>query len=275
MSGPASRQVVRAPIIAYDAGRLHPSEDELVVEEPLEIRVTGQPVSVTMRTPGDDGELTVGFLVTEGLIGGREDVQGIEDADERGNVVDVALRPGVVVDLARLSRHVFAASSCGICGKASIDAIRASVLAAPARDVTIAPDVLRGLPDTLRAGQTVFGRTGGLHAAGLFDPGTGRMLVLREDVGRHNAVDKVIGHAVLTGLPLTRTILVISGRGGFEIVQKALVAGIPIVAAVSAPSSLAVDLARDLDQTLIGFLRGTRFVIYSGAHRVLSDTSVP
>lgn len=292
MAVPPSVQVSSTPVVEWDDGRLQRREDELVVEEPLEIRVKGRPISVTMRTPGDDEELAVGFLVTEGLIARREDVQSIEhghgeedtteddlqqDVETRAaaraaalraqNLIDVALRPGVYVDFDRLSRHVFAASSCGICGKASIDAIRAQRLTPPDPDARVDPALLRELPDTLRRGQTVFGRTGGLHAAGLFDL-DGRMLAIREDVGRHNAVDKIIGHAILTGVPLTRTLLLVSGRGGFEIIQKALVAGIPILASVSAPSSLAVQLARELHLTLIGFLRGSRFVVYAGGDRL-------
>jgi FdhD protein len=287
------------PVVEWRDGERHPHDDEIVVEEPLEIRVKGVPVSVTMRTPGDDGELAIGFLLTEGIIRSRGDVRGIElgvdrqdqdDADQAAseavgsdsashahrssrvsNVVDVALRTGLDIDLERLRRNVFAASSCGICGKASIDAVRVRGLAPPARDVRLAAAVLQGMTETLRTGQTVFGRTGGLHAAGLFDV-EGGMLAIREDVGRHNAVDKIIGHAILTGeIPLDRSVLVVSGRGGFEIVQKALAAAIPIVAAVSAPSSLAVQLARELNQTLVGFLRGERFVIYAGEERLALD----
>jgi FdhD protein len=285
----SSRQVTGTTVVEWIDGTRRSVHDEVVVEEPLEIRVKGVPVSVTMRTPGDDGELAVGFLVTEGIISSREDVRGIEngadDADDADrpnahNIVDVALRVGLDVDLERLRRNVFAASSCGVCGKASIDAVRVRGLMPPARDVRLSPDVLRGMTETLRAGQTVFGRTGGLHAAGIFDL-DGRMLAIREDVGRHNAVDKIIGHAVLTGeIPLARSVLVVSGRGGFEIVQKAIAASIPIVAAVSAPSSLAVQLARDMGQTFVGFLRGGRFVIYSGEERLPSapgdtDTLAP
>jgi FdhD protein len=284
MSESSSRQVTTATIVEWRDGETHRHPDELVVEEPLEIRVKGVPVSVTMRTPGDDSELAIGFLLTEGLISSREDVRGIEHgehAEETGearpnahNVIDVALRAGLDVDLERLRRNVFAASSCGVCGKASIDAIRVRGLLPPARDVRLAPEVLRGMPETLRAGQTVFGRTGGLHAAGIFDP-AGRMLAIREDIGRHNAVDKIIGNAILTGeIPLARSVLVVSGRGGFEIIQKALAASIPIVACVSAPSSLAVQLARDMGQTLVGFLRGGRFVIYAGEERLV-DTLAP
>jgi FdhD protein len=269
-----ARRAEATRVVEWLDGETHQQQDEVVVEEPLEIRVKGVPVSVTMRTPGDDGELAIGFLVTEGIIASREDVRGIEIENEKGNgnIVDVALRVGLDVDLERLRRNVFAASSCGVCGKASIDAVRVRGLMPPARDVRLSPDVLRGMTDTLRAGQTVFGRTGGLHAAGIFDV-EGRMLAIREDVGRHNAVDKIIGHAVLTGeIPLARSVLVVSGRGGFEIIQKALAASIPILAAVSAPSSLAVQLARDMGQTLVGFLRGGRFVIYSGEER-LGDTA--
>ncbi len=278
---PSSPQVSATTIVEWRDGETHHQQDEVVVEEPLEIRVKGVPVSVTMRTPGDDGELAIGFLVTEGIISSREDVRGIENeavGPNAPNVVDVALRVGLDVDLERLRRNVFAASSCGVCGKASIDAVRVRGLMPPARDVRLAPDVLRGMTETLRAGQTVFGRTGGLHAAGIFDL-DGRMLAIREDVGRHNAVDKIIGHAVLTGeIPLARSVLVVSGRGGFEIIQKALAASIPIVAAVSAPSSLAVQLAREMGQTLVGFLRGGRFVIYAGEERLCSapgDTLAP
>jgi FdhD protein len=277
MNTSSSRQVKTTPIVEWRDGETQRQQDEVVVEEPLEIRVKGVPVSVTMRTPGDDGELAVGFLLTEGIISSREDVRGIEhpehaESEAAGpnahNVVDVALRAGLNVDLERLRRNVFAASSCGVCGKASIDAIRVRGLMPPARDVRLAPGLLRGMTETLRAGQTVFGRTGGLHAAGIFDL-DGRMLAIREDVGRHNAVDKIIGHAVLTGeIPLARSVLVVSGRGGFEIVQKALAASIPIVAAVSAPSSLAVQLAREMGQTFVGFLRGGRFVIYAGEERL-------
>jgi FdhD protein len=278
-----ARRAATLRVVEWREGETHRQQDEVVVEEPLEIRVKGVPVSVTMRTPGDDGELAVGFLITEGIISSREDVRGIENeaagsGPNAQNVVDVALRVGLDVDLERLRRNVFAASSCGVCGKASIDAIRVRGLMPPARDVRLSPDLLRGMTETLRAGQTVFGRTGGLHAAGIFDL-DGRMLAIREDVGRHNAVDKIIGHAVLTGeIPLARSVLVVSGRGGFEIVQKALAASIPIVAAVSAPSSLAVQLARDMGQTLVGFLRGGRFVIYAGEERLSSapgDTLAP
>ena len=227
-----------------------------------------------MRTPGHDLELAAGFLLTEGLIQRRAQILALEElestnADEnRGNVVSAQLAPDVDYDSDKMRRNFFAASSCGICGKASIDAIRARTLAAPNPDFRLDPEILVRLPDTLRESQAVFGRTGGLHAAALFDAG-GKLLVLREDIGRHNAVDKVVGWALLDNhVPLGNRILLVSGRGGFEIVQKAIVAGLPVVASVSAPSSLAVRLAREMGQTLIGFLRGRRFVVYSGDSRL-------
>ena len=183
-------------------------------------------------------------------------------------MVDVTLRAGKTVDLARLQRHFYAASSCGVCGKASICAVRVHGIRRPAEDLRVSPALLAGLPAVLRDRQTAFDRTGGLHAAALFD-GSGALLDVREDVGRHNAVDKVIGRALLDGrLPLSQQILFVSGRGAFEIVQKALVAGVPVVASVSAPSSLAVELAREYGLTLIGFIRGQRFVVYSGNERL-------
>jgi FdhD protein len=260
-------------VLEWDGGRERRVLDELAVEEPLEIRVGGEPVSVTMRTSGHDFELAAGFLFTECLVRRREEIVRIvygcgPDGEQSGNVVDVMLAPGTDADLGRVRREFFVASSCGICGKASIDAIRAREIQKPNPDFSIPPDVLTRLPDVLRGGQHVFGRTGGLHAAGLFDA-TGVMMAVREDVGRHNAVDKVIGQALLKGqVPLAESVLMISGRGGFEIAQKALVAGVPVVASVSAPSSLAVQLAREYGLTLVGFLRGSRFIVYSGEHRL-------
>ncbi len=260
----------------WDDGKLRRKEDYLAAEEPLEIRIGDDPLSVTMRTPGHDPELAAGFLFTEGLIQHRAQIIALEAlepdaetaAENRGNVVVAKLPPESAPDFEKMRRHFFAASSCGICGKASIDSVRARSLAPPNPEFRFDPEVLVRLPDALRESQAVFGRTGGLHAAGLFDS-AGRLLVLREDIGRHNAVDKVIGWALLEErVPLGETILLVSGRGGFEIVQKAIVAGLPVVASVSAPSSLAVQLARELGQTLIGFLRGRRFVIYAGAERI-------
>ncbi len=270
------RSVDLTQVTEWDNGEIRRKEDYLVAEEPLEIRIGEDPLSVTMRTPGHDLELAAGFLFTEGLVQHRAQIVALEaletgaetPAENRGNVVEAKLAPESAPDFEKMRRHFFAASSCGICGKASIDSIRARTLAAPNPNFRLDPEVLVRLPEVLRESQAVFGRTGGLHAAGLFDA-AGKLLVLREDIGRHNAVDKVIGWSLLEErVPLSETILLVSGRGGFEIVQKAIVAGLPVVASVSAPSSLAVQLARELGQTLIGFLRGRRFVIYAGAERI-------
>lgn len=243
--------------------------DELAVEEPLEIQVDTRSVAVTMRTPGHDDELAAGFLLTEGIIRRREDVLKISPyvRNESGNVLDVFLAPGVTVDFARLTRNVYTSSSCGLCGKASIEAVHQQFKRVKST-AKISAKVLAQLPDKLRAAQEAFARTGGLHAAGLFNS-RGRMLVLREDVGRHNAVDKVLGYALLNGrLPLNGHILMVSGRASFEILQKALAARVSIVAAVSAPSSLAVEFAAQSGQTLVGFLRGATMNIYSRPERV-------
>ena len=270
------RSVDLTQVSEWDDGAIRRKEDYLAAEEPLEIRIGDDPLSVTMRTPGHDLELAAGFLFTEGLVQRRAQIVALEAlepdaetaAENRGNVVVAKLAPESTPDFEKMRRHFFAASSCGICGKASIDSVRARTLAPPNPDFRFDPEILVRLPDALRESQAVFGRTGGLHAAGLFDAG-GKLLVLREDIGRHNAVDKVIGWALLEErVPLGETILLVSGRGGFEIVQKAIVAGLPVVASVSAPSSLAVQLARELGQTLIGFLRGRRFVVYAGAERI-------
>ena len=259
-------------VTEWDDGRQRPVLDELAVEEPLEIRVNGRPAGVTMRTPGDDFELAAGFLLTEGLVNQRSDIARIgygttPDGQVSGNRVEVTLSEPDV-NLSRLERTATATSSCGVCGRASIDMVHARGLARPGTDFRIDADQLTGLPATLGSAQRIFGRTGGLHAAAIFDS-NGSMIAIFEDIGRHNAVDKVIGRALQTDrLPLSDAVLVVSGRGGFEIVQKALVAGIPIVASVSAPSSLAVQLAREFNLTLIGFLRGRRFILYSGEERI-------
>jgi FdhD protein len=249
-----------------------------VAEEPLEIRLNGTPVSVTMRTPGDDLELAAGFLFTEGVIDAGSDLAHLAHARGRKdgrqcNTVEVKLKAGKIFDVERLRRHFFAASSCGICGKASIEAVRVRGIRPPKGELRLDPGLLTSLPIALRPAQALFERTGGLHAAALFDS-KGLLLAVREDVGRHNAVDKIVGQAVLAGTaPLSEHILFVSGRGGFEIVQKALVAGVPIVGSVSAPSSLAVGLAREYGLTLIGFLRGQRFVVYAGEGRILRDAT--
>jgi FdhD protein len=267
-----SRSIDQMQVSEWQESGVRHIEDAVVAEEPLEIRVGGTPLSVTMRTPGHDLELAAGFLFTEGIIQQPGQIASLtggvpEDRDLAGNVVRVELA-GTAFGLKRQQRNFFAASSCGICGKASINAIRVRGIQPPNPDFRLDPEVLCALPDRLRAAQTIFGRTGGLHAAGLFTA-DGEMVAVREDVGRHNAVDKIVGWALLEGrLPLSEYALMVSGRGGFEIIQKALVARIPLVASVSAPSNLAVKLARELGQTLVGFLRGRRFLVYSGLERL-------
>ncbi len=273
------RSVSLTRVSEWDDGHLSRKDDYLAAEEPLEIRVGQNPLSVTMRTPGHDLELAAGFLFTEGFIQTREQILTLENVEpttednvKRGNVIEATLSAESIPDFDKMRRHFFASSSCGICGKASIDAIRSRLLTTPNPDFRIDSELLTELPQALREAQDVFQRTGGLHAAALFDA-AGHLLVVREDIGRHNAVDKVIGWALLDHrVPLGNAVLLVSGRGGFEIVQKALVAGIPVLASVSAPSSLAVQLARELRMTLVGFLRGRRFVIYSGEERIAGAT---
>jgi len=252
-------------------------EDRLAAEEPLEIRLGGKSLAVTMRTPGHDVELAAGFLVSEGVVRQRDDVStarycagATDDGVNTYNVLDVQLAPGVAVPEFGLERSVYTSSSCGVCGKASIDAVRTRSSYDVAGDpLVVDSGVLAAMPDALRAAQEVFERTGGLHAAGLFDGQTGELLVAREDVGRHNAVDKVVGWALEhEKLPLRGTVLMVSGRASFELTQKASMAGIPVLAAVSAPSSLAVELAEEAGLTVVGFLRGTSMVVYSRAERI-------
>jgi len=229
-----------------------------------------------MRTPGHDDELAAGFLLTEGLVKRRSDILNVEPCgrNEFGNLVNVLLAPDVHVDFDRLTRHVFASSSCGLCGKATIDAVRGQFDRVTS-DVRVDASTLLSMPETMRKAQETFDRTGGLHAAALFSA-AGELLVLREDVGRHNAVDKVIGHALLRHrLPLDRHVLLVSGRTSFEILQKALAARLPVVASVSAPSSLAAEFAQDSGQTLVGFLRGDRMNIYASEHRVVFPDPAP
>ncbi|MEU7010081.1 formate dehydrogenase accessory sulfurtransferase FdhD [Streptomyces sp. NPDC046332] len=251
--------------------------DTLVAEEPLEIRLNGKPLAITMRTPGDDFALAAGFLVSEGVLGAASDVRNIvycagakDDGTNTYNVVDVQLAPGVPVPDITLERNVYTTSSCGLCGKASLDAVRttARFTIADTPPIRLTPELLARLPDRLRAAQRVFDRTGGLHAAALFSE-DGELLDVREDVGRHNAVDKLVGRALSDGrLPLDRAVLLVSGRASFELAQKAVMAGIPVLAAVSAPSSLAVDLAAETGLTLVGFLRGQDMNVYAGEHRI-------
>ncbi|MEU2230472.1 formate dehydrogenase accessory sulfurtransferase FdhD [Streptomyces vietnamensis] len=252
--------------------------DTLVAEEPLEIRLNGRPIAITMRTPGDDFALAAGFLVSEGVLGAASDVRNIvycagatEDGRNTYNVVDVQLAPGVTVPDITLERNVYTTSSCGLCGKASLDAVRTTARfpIADAPPVRVSPELLSVLPERLRAAQRVFDSTGGLHAAALFAE-DGELLDVREDVGRHNAVDKLVGRALREGLlPLERAVLLVSGRASFELAQKAVMAGIPVLAAVSAPSSLAVDLAAETGLTLVGFLRGPDMNVYAGEHRIV------
>jgi FdhD protein len=265
------------------ASGLAVQSDVLAVEEPLEVRLgchvggrrVHRPVSITMRTPGHDLELAVGFLFTEGIIVAREQVAGVR-ACGAGNVARVDLHPDVAVDLSRLERHFYTSSSCGVCGKASLEAVRVCCRnRLPRGQPVVESAVIHRLPETLRAGQAVFDCTGGLHAAALFDA-NGNLLCLREDVGRHNALDKLIGTQFLARrTPLWESVLLVSGRASFELVQKALVAGIPILAAVGAPSSMAVSLAREHGLTMLGFVRQDRFNIYTGAERIRQFAAAP
>ncbi|MFF3654798.1 formate dehydrogenase accessory sulfurtransferase FdhD [Streptomyces olivochromogenes] len=274
------RVTERRKVIRIRDGAVSSRPDTLVAEEPLEIRLNGKPLAITMRTPGDDFALAAGFLVSEGVFGRADEVQNIVycagatvDGSNTYNVVDVRTAPGVVLPDITLERNVYTTSSCGLCGKASLDAVRTTARwaiddGADAPPVRLEPALLAGLPDRLREAQRVFDRTGGLHAAALFTE-DGEMLDVREDVGRHNAVDKLVGRALQRGdLPLSRTILLVSGRASFELAQKAVMAGIPVLAAVSAPSSLAVDLAAETGLTLVGFLRGPSMNVYAGEHRI-------
>jgi FdhD protein len=256
-----------------DDGALEYLRDELTIEEPLEIRIGSKTLATTMRTPGNDDELAAGFLLSEAIVGDRQQVAKISTGAD--NVVVVELARGVRVKLNTAQRFGTISSSCGLCGKTSIDALRQNFPAIASANVRIEIAKLLSLPEKLRKAQSDFARTGGIHAAGIFDL-NGELKIVREDIGRHNAVDKAIGHAFLAGsLPLDRHILLVSGRASFEIVQKALAAGIPIMAAVSAPSSLAVDFARENNQTLIGFLRPPSFNIYSHIERVILEVRHP
>lgn len=255
--------------------------DTLAVEEPLEIRIGGVPLAVTMRTPGHDVELAAGFLVSEGIVAAADDFvaaihcggPGAGGDENTYNVLDITLAPGLRVPTADEARRFYTTSSCGVCGKASIDAIETtSHFDVDGDDVRLSSDWISTLPDRLRAGQDVFDKTGGLHGAALFDVETDELLVVREDVGRHNAVDKVVGWALLQGrLPLRQTVLQVSGRASFELTQKAAMAGTPVLSAVSAPSSLAVELAESVGITLAGFVRGRSMNIYSHPHRVTTE----
>lgn len=285
------RVTERRRVIRIRDGAVSTRADTLVAEEPMEIRLGGKPLAITMRTPGDDFALAAGFLVSEGVLAGADELANIvycagatsggtsrpSEAEGGGgsntyNVVDVRLADGVPVPDITLERNVYTTSSCGLCGKASLDAVRTTARwpldTSPDTPVRIEPATLSALPDRLRAAQRVFERTGGLHAAALFTT-DGELLDIREDVGRHNAVDKIVGRALQQGLlPLSTAVLMVSGRASFELAQKAVMAGIPVLAAVSAPSSLAVDLAQETGLTLVGFLRGSSMNVYAGEHRL-------
>jgi FdhD protein len=283
LSGRTSRRrITRITVDPDGAGPATVSAraDLLAAEEPLGIRVDGAALTMTMRTPGDDVELAAGFLVGEAIVTGRDDIAGIKLCDgttcghldhadgELGNIADVTLSPGVAVP-AGARRSFMTTSACGVCGKTSISDISATPHAPLRADSTrFSPELVASFPDRLRQAQRVFASTGGLHAAGLFTA-DGTLLAVREDVGRHNAVDKIVGWALLQDkLPLTGCALLVSGRASFELVQKAVLAGLPLLAAVSAPSSLAADLADETGLTLIGFLRGPSMNVYAGAHRI-------
>jgi FdhD protein len=272
----------RVPVEKVSAEGAHEAFfDLLAVEEPLEIRLAWadgwgkheRPIAVTMRTPGQDTELALGFLCSEGVIALRDHVA---DCSAHGNVVRVEVTAGARVDLEALDRHVYVSSSCGVCGKTSIGSVRTrSSFRLGEEGFRLDADFVHAIPDALRAAQSVFEQTGGLHAAGLFDS-RGRLMALREDVGRHNAVDKLVGAALLAGdLPLHCRVLALSGRASFELIQKATMAGIQVVAAVGAPSSLAVDLASEAGMTLLGFVRDARFNVYAGGERIVGGSTVP
>ena len=267
------RLTTRRPVLRLASGGATSRPDTLVVEEPLELRVSGTTLTVTMRTPGDDMDLAAGFLVAEGAVTRQEQITSMRycagtgpDGVNTYNVLDLSLTVPPPAP-----RAFVTTSSCGTCGTASLELVKSRAVSDLHADPTVvSPELLSSLPEALRAGQAVFERTGGLHAAGLFDSG-GSLLCLREDVGRHNAVDKVVGWALRSDkLPLAGTVLLVSGRVSFELVQKAWLAGIPVLAAVSAPTSLAVDLAAEAGMTLIGFLRGDTMNVYTGTHRVVS-----
>lgn len=260
------QSVITVPVTRVAEERVR-EQDFVAVEEPLQIRLNGSDLAITMRTPGNDAELAIGFLHSEGMLAGRDSVAGIELGD---NSISITLTAEAAPDVSAQTRHFYLTSSCGVCGKASVDALVAAGCAAPPRDTPkISRAVLQSLPGVLRSSQAVFDRTGGLHAAGLFDA-RGKLQLVREDVGRHNAVDKLIGRSLLDGrVPLHDSILMLSGRVSFELVQKALLAGIGTLAAVGAPSSLAVETAQRFGMTLAGFVRDGRFNIYAGEDRII------
>jgi FdhD protein len=275
--------IVDTSVTEITTDRARERSDELATEEPMEIRVL-QPVNgkmlkhsiaITMRTPGSDFELAVGFLFSENVLRRKSDVSRISYCDDpeeiqQYNIVNVQLSDSVEFDASKLSRNVYTSSSCGICGKASLELVKSSGAENPVGDFQVSSSAVLKLPEILRNSQSIFGRTGGLHASGLFNPNE-HLLGVKEDVGRHNALDKLVGSLLLSGrLPAKNSILLVSGRASFELVQKAVIAGIPFLCALGAPSSLAVSLAKEYGMTLVGFLRGERFNVYSGLERIKS-----
>ena len=273
-----SKTKARVRVVEGGEARVRP--DVLATEEPMEIRLISgndkQTVAITMRTPGADFELAAGFLYGEGIVSSRDDIKKISycvdvDAEQQYNIVNVELWAGHEYDLKPLERHFYTSSACGVCGKESLEQLEIRGCSVIPPGPGVEADVITSLPDKLREQQGLFDSTGGLHAAALFDRG-GNLLALREDVGRHNATDKLIGWALLEGkLPLSEHLVQVSGRSSFEILQKCLTAGVPVVCAISAPSSLAVDVARQFGMTLVGFMRGERFNVYSGFDRILTE----
>ena len=255
---------VEVEVIRVRGAHSEPDRDLVVVEEPIEIRLGGVPLAVLMRTPGQEADLVLGFCLTEGIVLSPSEIAGVSSEGE-GDRYRVDLAPGVTIDPEQFRRNAYTTSSCGVCGKASIDAVKVAARPLPSGP-TLDLDLLRSLPDRLVNAQPTFASTGGLHGAAIFS-NTGELLSAAEDVGRHNATDKAIGHLARRTWPIGETILMVSGRVSFEITQKAAVAGIPVVAGVSAASSLAIELAQDLGMTLAGFVRDERLVIYSGANR--------
>jgi len=273
------RRTLTSAVYKVKADQVHPATDQLAAEEPLEIQIRydalhqrqRKSIAVTMRTPGNDAELAIGFLFTEGLISRPDEIIDITSTSDESNHVIIDIHPDIELNINQLERHFYTTSSCGVCGKSSINAVKTNIVFDPdTPPLHFKPHFFHTLPDTLRQAQSTFTQTGGIHAAGLFDA-DGHLLLIREDVGRHNALDKVIGTAFQQKqLPLNQRIILVSGRASFELVQKSLMAGIRVMAAVGSPSSLAVQLAEEYDMTLIGFLRDERFNIYSGAHRLVS-----
>ena len=268
---------IKTKISAVKNNKIETRSDYLATEEPLQIRLENPKytLAITMRTPGADFDLAAGFLYSEGVVNKKEDIEKINycldrdlETEQRYNIVNISLKPGLLTNLPSLQRHFFTTSACGVCGKANIESLKLKGYPKITSNLIITSQIIYNLSDKLRQAQGIFTATGGLHAAALFN-NEGQLLKLREDVGRHNALDKLIGSAFLTDeLPLNNSIVMVSGRSSFELVQKSIVAGVPILCSVSAPSSLAVSLAQEFDLTLIGFLRGEKFNIYSGTKRI-------